>query len=137
MAVTAVRAGRAGPATYPQAIPLGVYRRKLFVATQLPKLGVLLAAVVLYSASASPWFALRGARMWAPSDVERTAVSSPSITAEAPAVELTAPVETADDPLASMRYLAQGQAPTGPLVGAARTNALISIAFIDGYVIQP
>ena len=139
----AVWTGRPGPLTFPQAIPMADYRRKLFLETQFPKLAVLLAALVLYSSAASPWFALRGVPTSMPRTLEpaRTAaaVSAEAALAEAEAMpaNLGASADVADDPALSMRYLAQGQASAGPLVGAARTNALIAIAFIDGYVIEP
>lgn len=147
----AVWVGRPGALTAPQAIPIGEYRRRLFVETQLPKLAVLLAAMALYSSTASPWIIAN----W-PADnvhtevataVPREALREASIgslaepfMAEA-AVPLAAELETAESAapasISGVRFLAQGQAAAGPLTGSARTNALIAIELIDGYVIAP
>lgn len=139
----AVWAGRPGPLTYPQAIPIADYRRKQLLGSSLPWLALLLAAFAIYAAAASPW----SRPQWtseigtavAPAEVRReAALASPSseIVAAIDSVEpivSPAPVEAT----AAIRFLAQGQATVGGLAGTALTNALISIAFVDGTVIQP
>ena len=140
----AVWAGRADRLTYPQAIPIGDYRRKLFLETQLPRLALLLAMLVLYSSSVSPWFRpYSGANLGpllAPVEASREQVElAAAAAAEATAASLSevAVDVTPANAAPGMRYLAQGQTGRGGIGGAALTNALISVAFIDGYVIQP
>lgn len=139
----AVWAGRPDRLTYPQAVPIGDYRRKLFFETQFPKLVLLVAALTLYTSSASPWVHpyrtvdLGPALMPMPASreqVEAAAVAAAEVTAiSASEVAVDAVATNAS----AMRYLAQGQASLGGIGGASYTNALIAISYIDGYVIAP
>lgn len=123
------------------------YRRRLFFGTQFPKLAILMAALVLYSSAASPWLMLRGFSIPAsaiePVRTDLTGTSFAAAASDVPAVAFVPAVgstlageERAPDPAPSFRFLAQGQA-DATLVGASRTNALISISFIDGHIIPP
>ena len=135
----AIWVGRPSPLTTPQAIPMGDYRRKLFLGTQFPRLAILLAALVLYSSAASPWFALRGLSVAFPTATETARSEVLAIPREVLIPDISAKELAADEAAlaaASIRFLAQGQA-DATLVGAARTNALIALDFIDGYVIEP
>lgn len=137
----AVWVGRPGAVTAPQAIPMGEYRRRLFAETQLPKLRLLLAALALYLFGASPWVAPNWGAITAlapANDVasrDQVLAGPVEVVASEPlAIEVEAP---AAESAPSVRFLAQGQASAGALAGSARTNALIAMAFIDGYVIEP
>ena len=121
---------------------MGDYRRKLFLGTQFPRLAILLAALVLYSSAASPWFALRGLSVAFPTPVETTRSETPAVVvtpSEALIPDISATELAADQAAlaaSNLRFISQGQA-DATLGGAARTNALISMYFIDGYVIEP
>jgi hypothetical protein len=139
----AVWTGRSGRLTYPQAIPLADYRRKLFFDTQLPKLMLLLGALALYTSAASPWvqphWGMGFGATARPALSNRPATETTAAAAEAVmAADAAADLESTDaPPVASWRYLAQGQATAAGFGSVEMTNALIAISFIDGYVIQP